>query len=219
MLRNSVYIYLNDIITASKDTTSHMETLKSVLKRLQEVGLKLKLTKCELLKPRIKFLGDEVDENCIHTMDDKIVAVAQFPQHKAVENVRSFIISFPFIKNFANPLIQLLKKDTPFYWGSQQESSFKDLKHALTHAPVLVFPNFNDPFIIFTDGSVVGIGAVVMQTDSAGKQHVIVFTSRALTPAEKKKKLFTYSLRDSGRGLGTATFSRYRLRLTYYRLH
>ncbi len=57
MLGNSVYIYLDDIIIASKDTTSHMKTLKSVLKRLQEVGLKLKLTKCEFLKPRIKFLG------------------------------------------------------------------------------------------------------------------------------------------------------------------
>ncbi len=49
MLRNSVYTYLDDIIIASKDTTSHMETLKSVLKQLLEVGLKFKLTKCEFL--------------------------------------------------------------------------------------------------------------------------------------------------------------------------
>ncbi len=62
MLGNSVYIYLDDIIIASKDTTSHMETLKLVLKRPQEVGLKLKLTKCEFLKPRIKCLGHEVGE-------------------------------------------------------------------------------------------------------------------------------------------------------------
>ncbi len=61
MLGNSIYIYLGDIIIASKDTTSHIETLKSVLKRLQEVGLELKLTKCEFLKPRIKSLGHEVD--------------------------------------------------------------------------------------------------------------------------------------------------------------
>ncbi len=46
-----------------------------------------------------------------------------------------------------------------------------------------------------------------MQTDSAGKQHVIAFASRALTPAEKK--LFSYSLRESGRDLGTATFSKH----------
>ncbi len=67
MLGNTVYIYL-DFIIASKDTTSHIETLKLVLKRLQEVGLKLKLTKCEFLKPRIKFLGHEADEQGIHTV-------------------------------------------------------------------------------------------------------------------------------------------------------
>ncbi len=88
MLGNSVDIYLDDIIIASKDTMSQMETLKSVLKRLQEVGLKLKLTKCEFLKPRIKFLGHEVDEQSIHTVDDKIAAVAKFPQPKTMENVR-----------------------------------------------------------------------------------------------------------------------------------
>ncbi len=191
MLGNSVYIYLADIIIASKDTTSHMETLKSVLKRLQEVGLKLKLTKCEFLKPRIRFLGHEVDEQGIHTMDDKTAPVAKFPQPKTVENVRSFLVLAgyyrPFIKTFAarvNPVTQLLKKDTPFHWGSGQESSFKDLKHALTPAPVLVFPNFGDPFIIFTNASDVGIGAILMQTDGAGKKHVTTFASRSLTPAE-----------------------------------
>ncbi len=65
MLGNTVYIYLDDIIT-----------------------LKLKLIKCEFLKPRIKFLGHEVDEKGIHTVDDKIAAVAKFPQPKTVENVR-----------------------------------------------------------------------------------------------------------------------------------
>ncbi len=124
MLGNSVYIYLDDIIFASKDTTSHMETLKSVLKRLQEVGLKLKLTKCEFLKPRIKFLRHEVDERGIHTVDDKIAAVAKFPQPKTVKNVRSFFglagRYCPFIKNFearSNPLTQLLKKGYTFSLG------------------------------------------------------------------------------------------------------
>ncbi len=156
MLGNSVYIYLDDIIITSKDMTSHMETLKSVLEKLQDVGLKLKVTKCEFLKQRIKFLGHAVGEQGIHTVDEKIAAVAKFPQPETVEKVRSFLglagYSRPFIKNFgarAKLLTQLLKKDAPFHWGSEQESSFKDLKHALTHAPVLVFPNFDDPFVIF----------------------------------------------------------------------
>ncbi len=82
MLGNSVYIYLNDIIIASKDMFSHMDCLQEVLKRLQEVGLKLKITKHEFLKPRIKFLDHEVDEEGIHTVDDKITAVANFPSAK-----------------------------------------------------------------------------------------------------------------------------------------
>ncbi len=51
---------------------------EKVLKRLEEAGLKVKLTKCEFLKLRIKFLGHEVDEKGIHTVDDKIAAVAKF---------------------------------------------------------------------------------------------------------------------------------------------
>ncbi len=55
-----------------------------------------------------------------------------------------------------------------------------------------------------------------MQTDSIGKQHVIAFASRAHAVW---KKLFGYSFRDSGRGLGTATFSRYRHGISYYYIH
>ncbi len=115
----------------------------------------------------------------------------QYPQPKSVENVRSFLglagYYRPFIKIFfstGKPLNTAVEKDTPFHWGSAQESSFKDLKYALTHASVLVSPNFDDPFIIFTDASGVGIGGVLMQTDSAGKQHLIAFASSALTSAE-----------------------------------
>ncbi len=73
-------VWKSDIIIASKDMSSHMDTLQKVLKRLQEVGLKLKLTKCNFLSPKIKFLGHEVDEKGIHTVDDKIAAVTKFPQ-------------------------------------------------------------------------------------------------------------------------------------------
>ncbi len=147
----------------------------------------MKLTKREFLKTRIKFLGNEEDEQGIHTVDDKIAAVAKVPQPITVGNVKSFLgiagYYRPFIKNFAvraNPLTQLLKKDTPFHWVSEQESSCKDLKHALT------------TFTIFTDAAGVGIGTLLMQTDNAGKQHVIAFASRSFTAAVKKKYSVTH---------------------------
>ncbi len=115
MLGYSVYIYLDDIVIANKDMSSHMDTLQKVLKGLQEVGLKLKITKCEFLMSRNKFSGHEVDEEGILTVDDKITAAANFPQPKTLENVRSFLglagYYRPFIKSFAaraNPLTKIL---------------------------------------------------------------------------------------------------------------
>ena len=191
MIGDSVFVYLDDIIVASKDLDSHFTTLRSVFQRLQEAGLKVKLSKCEFLKAKICFLGHTVDGKGIHTMDDKVLAVKNFPQPKSVDNVRSFIglagYYRPFIKDFAkiaSPLNKLLKKNATFHWDAPQERSFQELKFALTHAPVLAFPDFSAPFELCTDASSVGLGAVLMQKDQRGKNHVIAYASRVLTPAE-----------------------------------
>ena len=88
-------------------------------------------------------------------MDDKIRAVKEFPTPKNVENVRSFLglcgYYRSFVKGFASlasPLTTLLKKDVPFHWNAAQEQSFRNLKFALTNAPILVFPDYTAPFIL-----------------------------------------------------------------------
>ncbi len=104
MLGKNVFVYLDDIIVASKDLDTHLDNLKLVFQKLQEAGLKVKLTKCEFLKAKISFLGYVVDGGGIHTVDSKILAVKQFPQPKSVENVRSILglagYYRPFIKKF-----------------------------------------------------------------------------------------------------------------------
>ncbi len=113
-----MFAYLDDIIIASNDQESHLESLQSVLQKLGEAGLKAKLSKCEFLKAKMKFLGHVVDGEGIHTVDEKVMAVRNFPQPKSVENVRAFIdlagYYRPFIKNLAaiaSPLTKFLKKD------------------------------------------------------------------------------------------------------------
>ena len=78
----------------------------------------------------------------------------------------------------------MLKKDIPFHWYAAQDKSFQDLKFALTHAPVLAFPHYKAPFILYTDASALGLGAVLMQTDACGKNRVIAYASRTLNAAE-----------------------------------
>jgi hypothetical protein len=85
----------------------------------------------------------------------------------------------------SKPLTNLLKKGTIFVWTSATEASFQALKQALIFAPVLAMPNFTLPFIIETDASAIGIGAVLQQ-----QGHPIAYVSNAL--GVKAQGLSTY---------------------------
>ena len=94
---------------------------------------------------------------------------------------RSFVKGFATI---ASPLTKLTRKDQPFHWHDSQEKSFQELKRALTNAPILAFPDYSAPFVLYTDASGTGIGAVLMQQDARGKNHVLAYASRTLNTAE-----------------------------------
>ena len=72
-----------------------------------------------------------------------------------------------------------------FVWPSEHQKTFNTLKLALTTSPVLGYPNFNREFILETDASLRGLGAVLSQVDENGKVHVIAYASQTLRPPEK----------------------------------
>ena len=95
-----------------------------------------------------------------------------------------------FIQNFAalaEPLCQMTTKKAPeeVEWTPNAELAFESLKEALFSAPVLTNPNYTEPFILQTDASGKGLGAVLTQRTD-GEEHPIGFISRKLTPAESR---------------------------------
>ncbi|KAK3889412.1 hypothetical protein Pcinc_006591 [Petrolisthes cinctipes] len=193
LIGKDALVYLDDIIIFSKDVPTHLEKLRKVLERLASAGLKLKLSKCEFLKQKIKYLGHEVDESGIHVNQDKIKAILKFPTPTKADHVRSFLGLAGYYRSFvyqfsskAAPLIKLLKQTNKFEWGQPQEEAFSILKEALTQPPVLAFPDFKKPFILHTDASGVGLGAVLAQEDEGGKLKPIGYASKALNDTEKK---------------------------------
>ncbi|KAL1248768.1 hypothetical protein QQF64_022086 [Cirrhinus molitorella] len=85
------------------------------------------------------------------------------------------------------PLTDLTRKGQPekVSWGPAAEEAFQQVKTALTSEPVLRAPDFNCPFLLQTDASDTGLGAVLSQVQD-GKEHPVIFISRKLTPAETR---------------------------------
>ena len=90
---------------------------------------------------------------------------------------RRFIQGFSTI---AVPLTKLTCKGEKFVWSDECERSFQTLKDKLTSAPILTLPEGNDDFVVYTDASGVGLGAVLTQ-----REKVIAFASRQLKVHER----------------------------------
>ncbi len=73
-----------------------------------------------------------------------------------------------------------------FLWNDVQQDSITTLKDALTHAPILAFPDYKLPFTMCTDASALGIDAVLMQTEEGKRPHAIRYASHMLSSAESK---------------------------------
>ncbi|GBC39113.2 retroviral-like aspartic protease 1 [Rhizophagus irregularis DAOM 181602=DAOM 197198] len=187
-----VAVYLDDVIIYSKGTLEqHLDHLRQVFETLRRANLKIKLKKCYFCLGNIHFLGHVVGREGIRPDPEKIEKIKTFPVPTNLTQLRSALGLFSyyrkFIKDFskiAKPMLLLLKKETPFHWTEKQQTAFDYLKERLAKSPILTYPDFEQPFIIHTDASGTGLGAVLLQIREDGKEHVVAYTSRSLNKAE-----------------------------------
>ena len=93
-----------------------------------------------------------------------------------------------FIPNYAataSPLYNLLNKNVQWNWNSECDNAFQTLRHQLTSAPLVIFPDMNKPFVLTVDASDQQLGAALLQENSVGQLQPITYLSRTLTPAER----------------------------------
>jgi transposase InsO family protein len=184
-------IYLDDIICFSRTFDEHLTRLSAIFDRLVDSNLKLSAKKCHLFQPEVDFLGHVVSRQGIAVSPDKIRAVLHWPTPQNVHEVRSFLGLAGYYRKYvyryadiAKPLQILTSKDAPFIWGDAQEEAFCNLKLRLTSAPILSSPIDDGMYILDTDASQIGLGAVLQQVQD-DKVKVIAYGSRNLTRAEQ----------------------------------
>lgn len=198
-LTDSALVYLDDVILYSRDFNTHLQDLERVFQAMGQYGLKLRLDKCHLFRKQVKFLGHLVSGRGVAPDPDKLSAVQNWEPPTTVRQVRAFLgfVGYyrRFIKGFskiAKPLNELLvgtgrsrsRSSPPVNWTQACESAFHQLKQQLLEAPVLAYANFESPFILYTDASNCGLGAVLAQQQD-GIERVIAYASRSLHPAER----------------------------------
>ena len=191
---SSCLVYVDDVVIPGKAFEDHLRNLESVLSRLRAANLKLQPSKCAMARKKVRFLGHVISSEGISTDPEKTSKVATWPAPTCKRDVQQFLglanYYRRFIKNFAEiakPLHQLTEKTHSFSWTDQCQVAFDELRCRLTSTPVLVFPDPAAPFILDTDASSSGIGAVLSQVrDGQERTRVVAYASRVLSKPERR---------------------------------
>ncbi|GJW21472.1 putative mitochondrial protein [Tanacetum coccineum] len=182
-LRKFVLVFFDDILIYSTSVEEHLSQVRAILLTMRENSLYAKQSKYVFGTAQVEYLGHVISDQGVAIDPAKIAAMEYWPIPTTLKQLRGFIgltgYYRRFIKNYAvvaQPLTSLLKKNA-FQWTEQATQSFQALKRAMINASVLKLPNFDEPFVVETDASGIGIGAVLQQGG-----HPMAYLSKTLAP-------------------------------------
>ena len=187
-----VKVYIEDVLVFSPTLGDHLDHLSQVLAQIRKAGLKLKPSKCHFIAKEVEYLGHILTPEGLKPNPATVSAVKEFPQPTNLKEVRQFLGLSSFYRRFisgfaavAQPLHQLTRKGVHFRWSPECQRAFETLKELLTSAPVLGYPRVEDPFVLETDASILGLGAILSQYQPDGQIHPVAYASRSLNQAER----------------------------------
>ena len=168
----------------------HLKCLTNVFTALKNAGLKLKPAKCYFAQSKVHYLGHIVSAAGVAPDLAKTTAVTSYPVPTDAKQLREFLGPTNYYRRFISgfskiiePLYKLLRKENKFTWSSACQEAFVLLKQALVSPLILTYPDFKQPFLLYTDASDFALGAVLSQVQN-DCEWVICYWSHQLTKPE-----------------------------------
>jgi hypothetical protein len=159
-----VFVYLDDLLIASKSVEDHREHLRLVLGQLQQNGLVINAEKCCFSRQQLEFLGHLVSTGGISPLPDRVAAIRSFPRPNTVVELQAFLGVFNYyrrfvaaVANMVRPLTDALqggpRPQSQIQWSADRLAAFEAAKAAISAATQLVHPSPAAELALVTDAS------------------------------------------------------------------
>ena len=196
-----VFVYLDDILVASPDFSSHLSHLTAVLDLLKANGLLVNLNKCVFAQSSLSFLGHTITAAGITPLSSHVDAVRDYLPPSSLKDLRRFLSLVNFYRCFVPHAAAILRPLTDalagnprsLTWTPDMRAAFRDIKSALASATLLIHPHPTAPISLTTDASDSHIGAVLQQQVQGAWQPLSFFTAK-LTPPQQPYTTFDCEL-------------------------
>ncbi|GJV12846.1 reverse transcriptase domain-containing protein [Tanacetum coccineum] len=168
MIEKTMEVFMDDFLVFGNSFSTCLSNLEKMLKRCEDTNLALNWEKSHFKVKEGIILGHKISKKGIEVDKAKIDVIAKLPHPTTVKGIRSFLghtgFYHRFIKDFtkiSRPMTHLLEKNTPFIFSEECIQAFQTLKKKLTEAPVLIAPDWDQPFELMCDASDYAISAVL----------------------------------------------------------
>ena len=187
------YNFVDDVVSYTETWSRHLRELRSLFERVRSAELKVKPSKCYFGYAEVEFLGHIVGTGCVRTMSEKTKKISRAPIPRTKKQLRSFLELTGYYRQFvpeysiiAAPLTDMTGKGASnnVVWGEAQQKAFRALKERLCSEPVLRLPDQDKSYVLRTDASDVGLGAILFQEHPDGI-FPVAYLSKKLSKAER----------------------------------
>ena len=185
---DGIEIIHDDLLVWGTSRQEHDVSLRNMLERARQTGIKFTLEKVEVRVNSVQYVGHILSDRGLKPTADRVEAILEMPPPDNKEDLLRFLGVIQYLSKFmpnlsqeAAPLRILLKKDVQWHWEFEQQQSFEKLRKMAATAPTLRYFDPARPIILSNDASSHGLGAVLMQ-----ENRPVACCSRALTSTQMK---------------------------------